>query len=109
MLNAIFKKQAELMDLYGTRPSTEGERTDVSRIMALALNVETAEFMQELNWKPWKLTKRCVHQERVHEELIDCLHFLVELMLLWGLTPEKTHELYMKKAQVNCERQLNKY
>lgn len=45
----------------------------------------------------------------VHEELIDCLHFLISAMISSGLTPQKVLQEYEKKNIENRMRQLNDY
>lgn len=62
----------------------------------------------ERKW--WKTHTLSIEKWRsVHEELIDCLHFLVSAMISAGLTPETVIETYEKKNLVNRKRQLENY
>src|SRR5690606_24920886 len=56
----------------------------------LALQVEIAELAQEVGdaWKYWK-TPRPRNRERVLEELVDVLHFLLSIGLDIGIDPNE--------------------
>lgn len=46
----------------------------------LALLVEIGEFSNELeNFKYWKINKKLRNDEKIKEELIDCLHFFISI------------------------------
>ena len=52
-----------------------------------------------------------MHTDVTHyvEELIDALHFFVELLILSGLKAEDAFRIYFKKSEVNKFRQRSKY
>lgn len=58
-------------------------------------------------WKQPKLTEE--KWDKVHNELIDCLHFLVSAMISAGLTPQTVLEVYEKKNVENRKRQTERY
>ncbi|MGZ4863145.1 MAG: dUTPase [Halobacteriota archaeon] len=58
-------------------------------------------------WKQQILTEE--KWRNVHEELIDCLHFLVSAMISAGLTPQTVLEAYEKKNLENRKRQTENY
>ena len=116
-LELMFEKQIQLMDKLGvpyiksptTEFRTEEVLTEASVGISFALTDEIHEFMRELNWKPWKKTKKIVDIVKVQNELIDCWHFLIELSVIWGLEAEDVANLYLKKNQVNVTRQQENY
>lgn len=119
-MQELFKKQAELMTRLGLKVRTnkelclltEKEADDLTQetvVLAFALQDEIHEFIRELNWKPWKQTKKEVNIELVQKELIDAWHFLIELSLMWGLNSENVHDLYLQKNQENHQRQDKGY
>jgi len=80
----------------------------------LSLMMEAAELMDWMPWKHWSKqlgNKEFVepygatHVSEVHLEIVDCLHFLVNLSLLWGLTPQRMFEIYQEKNAINAARQ----
>lgn len=85
--------------------------------MVLALSNELqAEVLNEMTWKPWTTARPAVNSERMFRELVDCWHFLMNL--LWATTagptsPEelaqRLYEGYLAKLRINTERQETGY
>jgi len=78
----------------------------------LAMHAELSELLEWINWKHWKKTKVQYTSERIKEiqfEIIDLFHFLINLALIWELTPQKMFEIYNEKNKINYERQNTKY
>ena len=83
---------------------------DQIRTYALALMIETSEFVQELNWKPWKENK-AINQERIIDEFADILAFTGILLVYLDRLGIPMQELalgYVKKTRVNVDRFLGK-
>lgn len=75
-------------------------------VVAAALQVELGEFINELDWKPWK--KHHVDREAVVEEFADIMAFLGLLMLhleaRYGITVEDLADAYLTKSVKNVDR-----
>lgn len=72
---------------------------------AVALQIEVSEFINELNWKPWKEKKADL--DRVTDEFADCLHFIgsfVNILNLMGLSPEILAKAFQRKWDENQRR-----
>jgi dimeric dUTPase (all-alpha-NTP-PPase superfamily) len=115
MMSDIFEKimerQLELQRLsFGIDPTElqSDERKQYVTAMAMALNVEVAEALQEIPWKPWATTDR-FNREAYLLELIDALHFWMNLVLVATDNPMDIIEVYMRKAQINADRQHEGY
>lgn len=76
--------------------------------MSLALIDEVMESLRETPWKPWKKNQH-VNYQAMCDELIDALHFLLNLFLAAGMTADDIFNRYMKKQAVNHERQDTGY
>ena len=74
----------------------------------LALEDELHEALNEVGWKPWA-TSRHMNREAYLSELVDALHFLVNLYALGGGDAMDMFERYLKKNNRNRERQLEGY
>ena len=74
----------------------------------LALEDELHEALNEVGWKPWA-TSRHMNREAYLSELVDALHFLVNLYALGGGDSMDMFERYLKKNNRNRERQLEGY
>ena len=89
----------------GKKPSKDNVRT-----YSLALMIELGEFVQELNWKPWKEDKE-INKIRVADEFADILAFLgilIVYMDAFGISPTDLARAYLSKTEVNIDRFLGK-
>lgn len=82
ILKEIFKKQAELMEKYWTKPVWDDIDTLKWAQEIRKYSKYTCEELAEAYEAWWNL-------DHVQEELIDALHFLVEKLLIGNLTYEK--------------------
>ena len=74
------------------------EGQDLIPMRVLALQVEIAELAQEVSdaWKFWK-SPAPRNQEKVLEELVDVLHFLLSIGLAVGVVPHRAaYKVYRK-------------
>lgn len=110
MLQEIFEMQAALQVRFDTDPRRMNrlEVIEYIRWNVLALEDELHEALQEMGWKPWS-TSRHLNREEYVGELIDALHFLVNLFLAAAVEPEEVMRRYVMKHHVNRQRQENGY
>lgn len=80
--------------------------------MKLALEAELQEALDETGWKSWA-TSRHINREAYLGELVDVLHFWVNMVLVLGDDPEHLAHListmYDAKRQRNAQRQADGY
>jgi hypothetical protein len=128
-LQEIFTKQRALQKII--------EKKDPSRhlykpeafpgyrifMMAEAIEDECKEVKAETGWKWWKNHKSLkgvdlntipppqpkLDYKCLKEEVIDIWHFLAQLSLEIGLTPEDIYRIYLDKHKENINRQDNNY
>jgi dimeric dUTPase (all-alpha-NTP-PPase superfamily) len=107
VLETIFKLQIELARITtSTRyPELKEERISV---LATAMIHEAIELQRLTNWKWWKKPTK-FDDTRAKEEVIDLWHFLVQTSIELGMTPEEILEQYLRKNQINKERQEKGY
>jgi dimeric dUTPase (all-alpha-NTP-PPase superfamily) len=106
-LEIIFKLQKELAQITtSTRyPPVKEERIS---LLATAMVHEAIELQRLTNWKWWKMPTK-FDQTRAREEVIDLWHFLVQTSIELGMTPKEILDEYLKKNQINKERQEKGY
>jgi dimeric dUTPase (all-alpha-NTP-PPase superfamily) len=106
-LEIIFKLQKELAQITtSTRyPPVKEERIS---LLATAMVHEAIELQRLTNWKWWKKPTK-FDQTRAREEVIDLWHFLVQTSIELGMTPKEILDEYLKKNQINKERQEKGY
>lgn len=109
-LNDIFERQRKFMIMLGNdlnRPHFTIDQRQINDLV-LATHVELTEFLNEFHWKYWKQNGH-TNVEQAKGELIDVLHFIFELAILIGMTPEDLYFRYVKKNEINIERQDKGY
>ena len=98
---------------FGDNPSiTSEERAKRLSYNILALHAELTETLEWLPWKNWKTYPAPFAHTDVVEaqyEAIDCLHFLINIMALLGMTPDMVYDGFMRKQQENRNRQERGY
>jgi dimeric dUTPase (all-alpha-NTP-PPase superfamily) len=124
LLKAMFEKQAELMKEYHDIEKNRGanvveddrfgaldNRFVQWRLKDLAYRAveELSEATNCLKNKPWKQSEVATDRVHFYEELVDALHFFLELCITAGLDAEDLALLYLKKARVNEFRQRSNY
>ena len=104
-LQKILDKQKELDDRI-MKERNNGNHVSIQDKCRAMLH-EVVELENETSWKWWK--KKEENKEAMKEELIDILHFWASIANQLGIDSKQIHEIYMKKNQVNHERQNNGY
>lgn len=119
----LLETQAHLQTYQKDGPPLEfdddEQRVEFIRWNVLALEDELHEMLQEVGWKPWA-TNRQINTEAALKELVDALHFFLNLIMAIGSNDREQfptlEELaiflissYQAKVEVNIERQLNNY
>ena len=118
MLKTIFQKQKELHQTIITySPSIDSQYSkkffslsNEERISALCTAIihEAVELQRLTNWKWWKNIIE-FDEDQAKEELIDIWHFVVDASIELGMTPQNILDEYVKKNQINKDRQKNGY
>jgi len=73
-----------------------------------ALSQEVAELVDCCQWKWWARGQK-FDKENAKVEAIDLLHFVVSAAQVLGMTADDLYDVYLKKNQVNFERQKDGY
>ena len=107
VLETIFKLQIALARITtsSSYPQLKEERISV---LATAMIHEAIELQRLTNWKWWKKPTK-FDDTRAKEEVIDLWHFLVQTSIELGMTPKEILEQYLRKNQINKERQEKGY
>ena len=118
MLKTIFQKQKELHQTIMTYSSSIDSQyskkflslSNEERISALCTAIihEAVELQRLTNWKWWKKMVE-FDENQAKEELIDIWHFVVDASIELGMTPQNILDEYVKKNQINKDRQKNGY
>lgn len=108
MLENIFRMQRDLQARIGIDLDnmTDADRADALRVNAYALEDEIHEALRETRWKPWAKPGPVFRDRAKYvEELVDSLHFFVNLCLHGGISADELYREYLAKNLINHERQ----
>ena len=110
-LEQIFSMQHALQGLAADRYDMVVPRSeDRTKQLVLAAIVELAEVLDETNWKPWKNPSPSKpDRELICGEIVDVLHFVVNLCIVWEMGSDELLEKFRAKHAVNMRRQLEGY
>lgn len=109
-LENIFELQEELNLRIGVEMKTmdEDERAKWILNYVRAMQQELAELTDSVPWK-WWANYQAFDEQNAKVEIVDLFHFLISLAQVMGMTAEDVHEAYLKKNQVNHNRQDSGY
>lgn len=101
-LKSVFQAQRGLLQRYDFYSKQAPE--ELTKTYVLALLSELDELLSEVNWKPWKKTKKTIDLEELRYEIIDIFTFTLSLMIAWGMTEEECFQYFMAKNKENLDR-----
>jgi dimeric dUTPase (all-alpha-NTP-PPase superfamily) len=106
----IFRMQDALNRRIGVALPPESDEEKVKWILnySRAMQQELAELVDSVPWKWWAKYQK-FDQQNAKVEIVDMFHFLVSLAQTMGLSAEDVYQGYVKKNQVNFQRQESGY
>ena len=109
-LDEIFRLQNELNTRIGVDTSDMPEEDQVKWTLnyTRAMQQELAELVDSVPWK-WWAKYQSFDAQNARVEVVDLFHFLISLAQVLGMTPDDVYNAYLKKNQVNIERQESGY
>lgn len=110
MLDAMFSMQMKLNQRIGVDPSgmDEAEKTKWILNYCRATTQELAELTDSVPWKWWAKYQK-FDEQNARVEVVDLFHFIISLAQVLGMSAQDVHDLYMKKNEVNFQRQDSGY
>jgi dimeric dUTPase (all-alpha-NTP-PPase superfamily) len=109
-LENIFDLQEQLNARIGVnmKDMDDDERAKWILNYVRAMQQELAELTDSVPWK-WWANYQAFDKQNAKVEIVDLFHFLISLAQVMGMSAEDIHEAYLKKNQVNHERQEKGY
>ena len=109
-LDTIFEMHDTLNQRIGvvTQNLSEEEKTKWVLNYTRAMQQEIAELIDSVPWKWWAKYQE-FDEQNAKVEIIDLFHFLISLAQVMGMTPDDVYNAYVKKNQVNHNRQESGY
>lgn len=110
--DALAAQEALQIGSYGDNTSprdfTDEGKMDFVRTNILALTDELHEALAETGWKPWA-TSNHINKQAFQGEMVDALHFFLNLLIVADIDPDEFLAAYQKKREKNIQRQKDGY
>ena len=106
-LDYIFQMQKDL-EKYVTTSRYPKKLEDKISSLSVAIIHEAVELQRLTNWKWWKKPVD-FDLTLAKEELIDILHFVIQVSIELGMSPSQILEEFSKKHSINKQRQKTNY
>ena len=89
-------------------PPTEEEKAKWILNYTRAMQQEIAELVDSVPWKWWAKYQK-FDEQNARVEIVDLFHFLISLAQTLGMSADDVFQAYVKKNQVNLQRQESGY
>ena len=109
-LRELFRMQKSLNERIGvhTDGMTDEQKTEWVLNYSRAMTQEIAELTDSVPWKWWAKYQK-LDEQNARVEVVDLFHFLISLAQVLGMSADDVFEAYMKKNEVNFQRQDSGY
>ena len=109
-MDEIFNLQEQLNTSIGVtmKDMSDEDRTKWILNYIRAMQQELAELTDSVPWKWWAKYQK-FDKQNAKVEVVDLFHFLISLAQVMGMSANDVYEAYLKKNQVNHDRQDSGY
>jgi dimeric dUTPase (all-alpha-NTP-PPase superfamily) len=109
-LRELFRRQHALNQRIGVNTDTMSEEEKTKWILnyCRAMSQEIAELTDSVPWKWWAKYQK-FDEQNARVEVVDLFHFLISLAQVLGMSADDVFSAYMKKNEVNFQRQETGY
>ena len=109
-LRELFRMQRALNERIGvhTYEMDDKQKTEWALNYCRAMTQEIAELTDSVPWKWWAKYQE-FDEQNARVEVVDLFHFLISLAQVLGMSADDVFEAYVKKNEVNFQRQESGY
>ena len=109
-LRELFRMQKALNERIGVRTDAMEERDKIKWLLnyCRAMSQEIAELTDSVPWKWWAKYQK-FDEQNARVEIVDLFHFLISAAQVLGLGADDVFQAYVKKNEVNFNRQSSGY
>ncbi len=109
-LRELFRLQRALNERIGVRTEQMSREERITWVLnyCRAMSQEIAELTDSVPWKWWARYQQ-FDEQNARVEVVDLFHFLISLAQVLGMSADDVFQAYVKKNQVNFQRQESGY
>lgn len=101
MLKQLLQRQkAFQLRFYNPDLLTQEEKVKWTKEFILCTHQELAEVMNTMDWKSYHMYDKEYSTQETKDEIIDCLKFVFNLAIVWGMDHNEIFELFNKKSDL---------
>lgn len=101
MLEEMYKRQKNFeYRFFDNDNMSDDEKITWTKEFVFCIHQELSEVMNTIDWKTYHMNDKEFNRRDTQVELIDCFKFLLNLMIIWGMTPEVIHQLFNEKSDI---------
>jgi dimeric dUTPase (all-alpha-NTP-PPase superfamily) len=104
MIKFQLKLQQKIDPSFNPDLMSYEDKVEATKQFCLYLHEEVAEVMQALKYKKYHKYEKEYKLEDVKTEIIDCLKFVLNLGILWGMDSMEFEDVFDKKSNINLVR-----
>lgn len=104
-LHTLMEEQKDFQrNFFDPDNMTEQEKVLFSKENVLSLHRELGEVLNEIPWKSHRANQKPCDIDHIQEELIDCVKFLLNLCIIWGMDADILFDRFTQKSKIVRER-----
>lgn len=96
--------QKKLYPNFDPQVMTYEEKVNMTKQFVLYCHEELSEVMAAMKYKSYHKYEKTYNEEDIKVEIIDCLKFVLNLGILWGMSAQDFHDVFDKKSFENLKR-----
>lgn len=100
----FLQKQFEEVFFGNLKKLPPDQQIGITLDLLNCLTNEIEEVRNELPWKHWKRYRKEPNHDLIRKEIIDLVHFLLSLCLIWGIDQNNILEEFLRKHTINRSR-----
>ncbi len=77
--------------------------------LCLCSIMESAELLEETNWKHWKKEEKALDLEAARMEVVDELKFVMNKAIALSMSAEDIFQYFSRRGEINEQRQKENY
>jgi hypothetical protein len=94
----LFSLQKKFNDIFYDMDNLQrGEREEITKSLTLALHTEVSSLISAINFKDHRQNKKDVDEHKILFESVDVFRYLISILNIWDITPEKFTEAFTDK------------
>ncbi len=109
-MKKYFNIQAEFQKkLYDFSKMTHEEKEKITKEFILSAHKELSEVLDCINWKSHRREDKNFSLSNLTEELIDVFKYLINIAVVWDISPERFDEVFDSKTAVVLQRHKQEF